>query len=1067
MNRYRWLMIGSIFLAVATLTWGINPAQAGPGGGTYYANSPAGGGTGTALRKFVDRLPGLGLPGCTVSSPAGTGSCNENGLGQYIPIANPDTTTFPGSDYYVIGLKDYRARMHSDLPLITDALGTGTRFRGYYQINNGNGLGGTTDHSSRYLGPVILATKDKPVRVKFENHLGVGSAGNLFIPVDTTMMGAGLGPLGASGGNYTQNRATLHLHGGLTPWISDGTPHQWVTPIGENTTTYLKGASQQNVPDMPDPGQGAATFYWTNQQSNRLMFYHDHAYGITRLNVYAGEAAGYVLTDPQEEALITAGTIPGASMPAMYRYGIPLVIQDKSFVPQNISTQDAKWTNPAWGPYGELWFPHVYEPNEDPNSPDGLNPLGRWDYGPSIWPPTPVANPTLPVVSQVPEAFMDTSIVNGAAYPFLPVDRTAYRFRILSAGNDRSLNLQLYYAATASGTVCRGTGAPGACTEINMVSAPDGRDGGIPDPDNAGPQMIQIGTEGGFLPNPVVLENTPISFDDAGNVADKTLLLMPAERADVIIDFSQVPAGSTIILYNDAPAALPGGDPRYDYYTDNPDETSSGGAPSTLAGFGPNIRTIMQFRVSASPAVSTAFNLAALQNGATGLPHAFNLSQPAPIVPANTYAKLLDTSMSVNGQTYPFHGKSINEGFESAYGRITAVLGTQSPDGLERAVPLAYTDPATEILPVGKTQLWKIVHNGVDSHPIHFHLLNVQVVNRVGYDGSLKAPAGNELGWKETVRMNPQEVIIVAFKAVAPVLPFPLPDSVRPLDVTTPVSASNPLTNFGHEYVWHCHILGHEELDLMRPLVLNTNVKPTILWRHPTAGTDVVWNMDGSTYLGTEAIQSVVDPNWKIVGRGDFNGTGNLDILWRNSVSGQNTIWNMNGTTLLGSTSLPTLADLNWQIVGVGDFSQDTKPDILWRNRVTGENAVWNLNGTTFLGYTMIQSQSDPNWKIVGVGDFNKDGKPDILWRNSATGENAVWNMNGTTYLGYIMLPGELDLNWKIMGVSDFNNDVNPDVLWRNTSTGANVVWTMDGPTRTGVLNLPTFTDQNWIMVGN
>ena len=95
---------------------------------------------------------------------------------------------------------------------------------------------------------------------------------------------------------YSENRATLHLHGGITPWISDGTPHQWVTPAGENTA-YPKGVSVSNVPDMPDPGPGAQTFFYTNQQSARLMFYHDHAWGITRLNVYAGEAAGYLLTD--------------------------------------------------------------------------------------------------------------------------------------------------------------------------------------------------------------------------------------------------------------------------------------------------------------------------------------------------------------------------------------------------------------------------------------------------------------------------------------------------------------------------------------------------------------------------------------------------------------------------------------------------------------------------------------------------------------------------------------------------------------------------------------------------
>ena len=66
-------------------------------------------------------------------------------------------------------------------------------------------------------------------------------------------MGAGMGPDGVTA--YTQNRTAIHLHGGFTPWISDGTPYQWFTPAGE-TGYYHKGASFQNVPDMPAPGAG-------------------------------------------------------------------------------------------------------------------------------------------------------------------------------------------------------------------------------------------------------------------------------------------------------------------------------------------------------------------------------------------------------------------------------------------------------------------------------------------------------------------------------------------------------------------------------------------------------------------------------------------------------------------------------------------------------------------------------------------------------------------------------------------------------------------------------------------
>ena len=114
----------------------------------------------------------------------------------------------------------------------------------------------------------------------------------------------------------------------------------------------------------------------------------------------------------------------------------------------------------------------------------------------------------------------------------------------------------------------------------------DGRAGGVPDPLAIGPPWIQIGTEGGFLPTPVVIPSRPIAWNsdpttfNFGNVSDHSLLLAPAERADVVIDFSAY-AGQTLILYNDAPAAFPALDPRYDYYTGNPDLTDTGGHSGT------------------------------------------------------------------------------------------------------------------------------------------------------------------------------------------------------------------------------------------------------------------------------------------------------------------------------------------------------------------------------------------------------------------------------------------------------------------------------------------------------
>ena len=187
-------------------------------------------------------------------------------------------------------------------------------------------------------------------------------------------------------GCYTENRATIHLHGGITPWISDGTPHQWITPAGENTP-YPKGVSVENVPDMPDAAaRGAQTFYYTNQQSARLMFYHDHAWGITRLNVYAGEAAGYLITDATEQALVDGRRHPGAADDDPARHpGQDLRARTTA---QLAAAGPETWDTARWGGEGDLWVPHVYMPAQNPGDTSGVNAFGRWAYGPWFWPPT-------------------------------------------------------------------------------------------------------------------------------------------------------------------------------------------------------------------------------------------------------------------------------------------------------------------------------------------------------------------------------------------------------------------------------------------------------------------------------------------------------------------------------------------------------------------------------------------------------------------------------------------------------------------------------------------------------
>jgi FtsP/CotA-like multicopper oxidase with cupredoxin domain len=172
------------------------------------------------------------------------------------------------------------------------------------------------------------------------------------------------------------------------------------------------------------------------------------------------------------------------------------------------------------------------------------------------------------------------------------------------------------------------------------------------------------------------------------------------------------------------------------------------------------------------------------------------------------------------------------------YGRMAAKLGLEAPfvnAAIQNFILQNYVDPPTEVINSGEIQIWRITHNGVDTHPIHFHLFEVQVINRVGWDGFIRLPDPNELGWKDTVRISPLEDTIVALRATIPTVPFALPISSRPLNPSTPLGSTmgfsqidvtdggdlvppqtNVVFDFGYEYVWHCHILSHEENDMMR-----------------------------------------------------------------------------------------------------------------------------------------------------------------------------------------------------------------------------------------------------------
>jgi len=641
-----------------------------------------------------------------------------------IPVAASDGAGLSGAQHYSLTLEQFTDQLHPSLP-------NPTRLWGYRPSNIASG-------SNKHLGGIIVANRGTAVQITATNALPPSH----IIPVDNTIMGAELA--------QPKNKATIHLHGGLVPWVSDGGPHSWFDPNGGyGVSAGAGGASYKAVNPLLAPGQ--AEYYYPNNQGARMMWYHDHAIGITRINAYAGLATAYVITDSYEASLVAANKLPGP-LDARTKY---LVFQDKVFVDTvaAMAIKDPTWystmaSQGVGSQAGDLWYAHVYEP-------------ARWMLGAGPPPPLP-----LPAVSCIPEFFGDTILVNGTVAPFLEVEPRQYRLRMLNACNARFLNPRLVYAQGATGV---------AATEAS--------------PNVAGPAFIQIGTEGGFLPAPAML-NGP---------KQPLLLIAPGERADLIVDFSLVPAGSVLILYSDAPAPFPKGSALNDYYPGNPK------TPTSTPGFTSATRTLLQIRVKAL--VGAADPLITLPATAMQNP----LDAPFLVTQVPGVPNAMPAGVPVRRLT-------LNEAFD-AYGRLIQMLGTDvapvPPAG--KAAPAfgrAYDDPPTENIVAGATEVWEIVNTTADTHPMHFHLVNVQVLSRqafsmkqyIGgipnYQGPLMAPDLNELGWKETVRMNPGEVTRVIMKFDLPAGP-----SGAALPFTVPAS---PRTG-GNEYVWHCHILEHEE----------------------------------------------------------------------------------------------------------------------------------------------------------------------------------------------------------------------------------------------------------------
>jgi FtsP/CotA-like multicopper oxidase with cupredoxin domain len=554
-------------------------------------------------------------------------------------------------------------------------------------------------------GPTFETTRGIPAQVKWVNDL-VDKDGNPLqhmYPVDPTIHWAnpnnidmeaameqtiqGLAPPfppGYNGTPYTIPGTTTitnpegwnaqspvpivtHLHGGQVPSDYDGGPEQWFTPNG------IRGKDYRTV-SATEPN--AAIYYYPNAQDPTALWYHDHALGLTRINVFSGLAGFYILRDPADSL---APLLPSGP------YEMPLIIQDRTFLAD-----------------GSMYYPSDgYYPNYEP-PPFNYTKENPYSLGVFVG---------------------NTIMVNGKVWPNMNVSKGQYRFRILDASNARFYNISF--------------------------------SNGMP--------FTLIGSDGGYLKSPVSITS---------------MLFSPAERIDILVDFSKMTLGQKVILKNNALWNV--SSPKFP----NQEQT---------------VGQIMQFTVTSGESVKPQ-----------ELPSQLNptLTGDYPNLPAPTRVRILTLAEDI----------SVSPAFP-----MNLYL-----DGQRWAAPISETPE------LGSTEDWVLV-NTFDTHNIHLHLVQFQLVSRQNFNvtaywndwialngkpplnqttinvpsldpyliGGPILPGPSEQGWKDTIIVYSRQITVIRVRFA------PQDGSDFPFDATT-----------GPGYVWHCHILEHEDHEMMRPYIV-------------------------------------------------------------------------------------------------------------------------------------------------------------------------------------------------------------------------------------------------------
>ena len=562
-------------------------------------------------------------------------------------------------------------------------------------------------------GPLIIVDDNQTVHVEWRNTIAAAQTLPYQVVVFPNPAGDALpfqNSPGAAGGDVDDAASSLtasivtHLHGGLTAADSDG----WAENVAPFHHSQFSTYGRANLPD-------------DTRQRATMLWYHDHAVGVTRLNVYAGLFGLWVIRDATEAAAIANGLLPDEDNELF------LLIQDR-----NLAT------------------------DTDGNLTGAI--LHKTE-------------------TSTAEMFGPYTMVNGKLWPTCDVPARPVRFRVLNGSNARTYRLRVLDAAIADdGSV--------TYTSIDPVSP-------LP--------IYQVGTDGGLLDHPVALTE-PAAPDGL------TLILAPAERADLVVDFSRH-SGASLAMVN----------------TVEPDPTSTDPPPEPGDAV-PKQRLpfphVLRFHVgpdvhaAASPLSDPGVTLDPqfrryVHDAGTGQGH------QELVLPKHTHRWIALTENPLGNLLFrELVEHTTDPDVAAATPATTPLIPIAALNGVVtwyRTVARMFHDPVRFFIPHGSWEIWNILNLTGDPHPVHVHLVQFQILSRQPYDisgfqtppaanppipvtptGLAAPPAANEQGFKDTVRVDPGTVTSIAAK----------------------------FEGYCGKYMYHCHILEHEDHDMMRPFVV-------------------------------------------------------------------------------------------------------------------------------------------------------------------------------------------------------------------------------------------------------